>query len=342
MKKLICLLTAILMLAALVGCGADEETNGKKSNGAGGSPVSDGLNLSILPAQTICVHQDCVGAVRNEGTVSLYCDQASSVWGTETWTNITSMQFYYGSKVIALRADGTVFVAEGTHESGSLVWYAEELEWTDIVAVSTDWRAHYGLRSDGTVVTTELSTEEDGFNAAYPEGYTVDKWTNIVKICEGNSVWGQLLVGLKADGTVVMAGTKEEIALHEDVMDWRGIVDIDAFDGSIIGLRKDGTVVFSKDWGDIDVSDWTDIVAVATGSNHVVGLKSDGTVVTAGDNTDSQCNTQDWTDIVAIDAGPYETIGLKSDGTLVVAGRERVVKNTNWDNLRLPLIDKNQ
>ena len=128
-------------------------------------------------------------------------------------------------------------------------------------------------------------------------------------------------VGLKADGTVVAAGSNKFGQC--DVSDWTDIVSIAAGDVHTVGLKADGTVVAAgwNDDGQCNVSGWTDIVSIAAGGSHTVGLKADGTVVAAGDNDNGQCDVSDWTDIVSIAAGNVHTVGLKADGTVVATGK---------------------
>ncbi len=136
-------------------------------------------------------------------------------------------------------------------------------------------------------------------------------------------------IGLRADGTVVAAGSN--LFGECDVGDWKDIVSVAIGRNHTVGLRSDGTVVAAGDnnYGQCNVDDWTDIVAVAAGADHTVGLRSDGTVVATGSNEFGEINVDDWTDIVAVITDPkskdsaYEstyTIGLRSDGTVVATG----------------------
>jgi len=88
-------------------------------------------------------------------------------------------------------------------------------------------------------------------------------------------------VGLKADGTVIVAGFEYEIP------DWKNIVAVTAGTYCTVGLKSDGTVVkFFKggktSYYDKIIFSWTDIVAVDCGFLHTVGLKHDSTVVATG------------------------------------------------------------
>ena len=131
-------------------------------------------------------------------------------------------------------------------------------------------------------------------------------------------------VGLKVDGTVVVAGGWNANGECE-VNGWKDIMAISAGDDHTVGLKVDGTVVavgLNED-GQCNVSNWKDIVAISAGSFHTVGLKADGTVVAVGENENGQCNVSDWKDIVAISAGYAHTVGLRADGTVEAVGRNR-------------------
>ena len=84
-----------------------------------------------------------------------------------------------------------------------------------------------------------------------------------------------------------------------DVDSWSDIVAVAAGEVHTVGLRSDGTVVVAGDnvWGECNVDGWTDIVAVAAGWGHTVGLRSDGTVVATGWNDAGQCDVSDWKNI---------------------------------------------
>ena len=129
-------------------------------------------------------------------------------------------------------------------------------------------------------------------------------------------------VGLKADGTVLAAGSNEYGQC--DVSGWTNVVAVSAGVWNTVGLKADGTVVATRGGyngsGQWDVSGWTDVVAVSAGSMHTVGLKADGTVVATKGNSSGCCDVSGWTDVVAVSAGWNYTVGLLADGTVVAAG----------------------
>ena len=134
-------------------------------------------------------------------------------------------------------------------------------------------------------------------------------WQDIVKIGVSNdSIEADpTVVGLKADGSVVLAGRRES------------------------NYNKTNPYVF-------DVSGWTDIVAVSVGNTHILGLKADGTVVATGSNLYGQCDVSGWKNIVAISAGSFHSAGLTKDGRVVAVGYDKhgECKVSKWKNIRLP------
>jgi hypothetical protein len=96
-----------------------------------------------------------------------------------------------------------------------------------------------------------------------------------------------------------------------------------ASERTVVGLKSDGTIVFTDFYGQedrYDVPPWRDIIAVTSNGFCIVGLKADGTVVVAGDTYFGEDKTQDWKDIIAISAGVEHIVGLKADGTLAATG----------------------
>ncbi len=136
------------------------------------------------------------------------------------------------------------------------------------------------------------------------------------------SVGNEYTVGLKADGTLIAAGT--DMGRLGRVNEWTDIKEVSAGGIHIVGLRNDGTVVTTSDAKELcDVSEWRDITAVAAGYCHTVGLRKDGTVAAVcwkRFKEDGQCGTESWRQIIAVDAGARHTVGLRANGTVVAAG----------------------
>ena len=142
------------------------------------------------------------------------------------------------------------------------------------------------------------------------------------------------VLGLQKNGTVVFEGVN--VSSRGDVGDWSGIKQVSAGGFFSAGLKTNGTVVAvgSNDDGQCNVSDWTGIIAISTGFSHTVGLKADGTVVATGSNHMGQCDVAQWSDIIAIAAGDGITIGLKADGTVVTTCVNWFYNNPAWIDIR--------
>ena len=115
----------------------------------------------------------------------------------------------------------------------------------------------------------------------------------------------------------------------------------------VAGLKADGTVVISAEWvGEgsfVDVKNWTDIIAISVGFQSVMGLKKDGTVVYSGHVTEAQKAASEWKDIVAVSANFQTCLGLKADGTLVIAGEntkgEAISELFELGDLFIPVVE---
>ncbi|SET65794.1 RCC1 domain-containing protein, partial [[Clostridium] polysaccharolyticum] len=190
----------------------------------------------------------------------------------------------------------------------SFEFFKEETStWTDVVKAVNGKSCIVALKQDGTVYVADYNKKCGGSEITYDE---VDEWTDIVDIADDT---GGSIVGLKSDGTVVC--TKEEIK------------------------GPDGCFVYNPNT--FDVSDWNDIIAISQSTYSLLGLKRDGSVVATGNNENKQLDVSDWHDIVAIAAGDWISVGLKSDGTVVIAGdcgRIALPDVSNMKNLYVPTV----
>lgn len=185
----------------------------------------------------------------------------------------------------------------------------------DTIAAGSDHSV--ALKSNGTVVATKIYAKSDATNPERDdEGQSnVNGWKEIIAI----SAAGSHTIGLKLDGTVVVAGSRD----NSGISSWTDIVAISTSYTHTVGLKSDGTVVATGSYKYSEVSTWTDIIAVSAGYEITVGLKADGTVVAVGGNDYGNCDVSNWTDIVAVSTSPSSyshTVGLKSDGTVVAVG----------------------
>lgn len=138
--------------------------------------------------------------------------------------------------------------------------------------------------------------------------------TDNIVACTANASYA-----LKTDGTVLATGNNEEGQLNVD--EWSEIIGIDAADDYAVGIKKDGSVVATKEIQGLD--EWKDIIDISAGNSYLAGLKSDGTVVTIGVSQYTIGETEDtdnWDDVIAISQGYDALVGLKKDGTVIGCG----------------------
>ena len=208
---------------------------------------------------------------------------------------IYPISVFYTSDMAILKNDGTVI---GTGQYGVKGEY-NITEWENIVSLK--FRGSYGmfgLRRDGTVISTDLSDE-------------VSDWTQIKAIFSSECK----VYGLKTDGSIVCSGSENPVEA------WTDIVEFSCYDNVYVGLKTDGTVVAMGEngYGQCNVDKWTDIVGVSTGGNYTVGLKKDGTIVACG-SVPGDIEIEYWSDIKTVYTKPNYILGLKNNGTVEYAG----------------------
>ncbi len=92
----------------------------------------------------------------------------------------------------------------------------------------------------------------------------------------------ELYLGVRSDGSILA----EPAFLAEQLADWSGIRDACLTDSYVLGLKEDGSVLLAV-FGDnveLDVSQWQDIIAIGAGQDWCVGLKADGTLIFSGNH----------------------------------------------------------
>lgn len=172
------------------------------------------------------------------------------------WENIIDLvqiqcSFYPG--VCALSSDGSVYSALGMYyeEQASIEDCGQvkpEL-FEDIVEIDTSYDLLVGLKSDGTVVATNLIF--DGYYSF--EDDPISAWSGIVDIAVNGE---KAIYGLKQDGTVVTNSTNETIL--ESIANWKDIVALYSGENHVVALRSDGKLltVGKNEYGQCDIGDW--------------------------------------------------------------------------------------
>ena len=164
-------------------------------------------------------------ALKNDGTVV----STDTEYDLSGWTNIVDIEAG-GNFIAGLKNDGTVLIAS-TNKWGAV----DTSSWTGIVKISAGYYGIVGLKADGTVVGDGISTEEDqnGCLIVVDEpnsAYDTSEWSDIVDIAADF-----VTVGLKSDGTVVIAQESDDLRQYE-VSAWQNIKKIYSGAGGPVGL----------------------------------------------------------------------------------------------------------
>lgn len=107
-------------------------------------------------------------------------------------------------------------------------------------------------------------------------------------------------------------------------------------------VRDDGTVYLNqaakKDFP--EVAEWTDIQAISVDVSTVLGLKRDGTVVATGwDNNFGVLDVDGWKDMIQVEADLWCSYGLTKEGNLIHTGEifhedQETFARYEWCNLK--------
>ncbi len=234
--------------------------------------------------------------------------------------------------LVGLKTDGTVVAADSSYSPKPR---CKVSGWNDIVAISSGFLHTAALRSDGIVLCTGESPDHHGIYGK-DNNVRLPCSTNLNATVERNTIsaYGSDLIAIQKDGSVL--STNQGL----DLSGFKNVESVVMGEEFALGLRSDGTVVFAAtkqfyDCGQSEAAAWTNITALAAGYAHVVGLKDDGTVVAAGDNSYGQCDVSGWNNITAIDVSwDYPTtLGVTKSGTVLAAGRDSSESYAGWTDI---------
>lgn len=155
------------------------------------------------------------------------------------------------------------------------------------------------------------------------------EWDDVISVAGGESA----LIGLKIDGTVVIANWTDDEQLFDECKYWKDIVDIAAGDHYVIALDKNGKVfgkgAENKDFLNFEAWKNLKIVDIASGWCHVAGVDDSGKVHILGKGAkeqEQQIESSVWPKIIKISAGggnntqAGHTVGLGIDGKIYAVG----------------------
>lgn len=164
--------------------------------------------------------------------------------------------------------------------------------------------------------------------------YGISNWRDIVAVDSGLNH----LVGLRADGTVVAAGSNELGQCN--VEQWSGIKSVIAGPNTTFGITNNGTVIATGDnqYHQCDTSSWQNVKQIISTEKHTAGLTYDGKVLMTPSPRKGFCEiTQSWDDIVSMALSDYFMIGARRDGSVVTVITDPVDKKSvsyeDWKNI---------
>ena len=126
------------------------------------------------------------------------------------------------------------------------------------------------------------------------------------------------------DGSVIEQGMNDFSGVPSG---WKDIRRVSANQVHIVGLRKDGTVVYAMSDNSIlravaqEMDSWTNVKDVVVADRYILALHTNGTVSYLGVQKTKAAVAQ-WRKIVSIAADSQYAIGLTEDGEVLLAGEE--------------------
>ena len=174
---------------------------------------------------------------------------SASVKQVEKWTNIKSIFYYCYDKFsypqnsgvfFALLKNGTIISSETSSDN----WWAEILNWDNIVSLAVCRDVILGVKHDGRVVSAINKDGKVNKKAISSIEHDVSSWTDIANVFM-NDFTPHIAIGLKATGTVVFSPSPtptENANLKEWLEEWTDIIAVSVGGRNILGLKKDGTL----------------------------------------------------------------------------------------------------
>ena len=234
-------------------------TYGKAAGYADAWEKSYSLWSNFVPKNTWYVDSDddLVYFIGEEGKIYSVGFGSSSVTSVNDWENVVSIDVSYGG-VCALTSEGKVISANSGLQD-------KVADWESIVQIEIDGYSEiYGLKADGTVVTTNKG---GGCNCS-GDKIDVSGWKDMRMLSFGSAA-----AGLKADGSVLFTGFNGN---NENNLAEGKYEAVFAVAGGVVARRADGTAALSGTLlRDLDPADCANFISV--GGSYAV--RSDGTAV---------------------------------------------------------------
>ena len=282
--------------------------------------------------------------LRRDGTVAYSGnDYGGAGRRVASWKNIERIElagwadYINGDDyLIGYRKDGTVALEslrDWSEAFSDTHWQEKDFSsWKDVRQLWIASSFCLGLHGDGTVSLLAADAEtQDALRA-------VTAWKGIEQLAtDGYS----LVVGLKADGTVV--STDDEALAEQGAYwgsswgprkDWNGIRTLAGSWSGVYAIKWDGTVLGQRHAG------WTNIDSLYFAPDSMFGLRRDGTVAVNfyGDQAEDErlAEIAGWTDIVQLGFDitgitRYVPVGLRADGTVRAVTWHYGERYADWD-----------
>lgn len=284
--------------------------------------------------------QVAVGGTSMDGTAALLKPDGTVVMAgrnfsspqaveVENWENIARIVAGEGG-LFGITSDGKIQSAYNM--AGIPVPFLEQ---EGFIEIACGRYALAALKSNGTVVMAGFDPEVETKAA---------QWTGIVDISVGSVDTKNYIVGLKADGTAVMAAdglygySNEPVDLVSNLAGWSDVVAIETGASAVYGITSGGTVLveplFPESYRpDIttpasvhnDIRALKNVVSISASEyGNVIILMADGSIyASARGSAFPKDKLQDWHDMVAVAVGDDNFIGVRADGCIVTYGDPR-------------------
>ncbi|WP_419020318.1 TIR domain-containing protein [Intestinimonas butyriciproducens] len=259
-------------------------------------------------AQSISLFSDCAAAICGDGSVICQPFEAGAFspgFQSELsqWRDTASL-VSLSDCLLGLRRDGTVAYAGKRNGSDGSIREAVS-GWSRVVGLyAAGEHAVVALCTDGTV---RMAGENPYYSAE-----SFSQWSGLYTI----AVTDTSVLGILPNGTLLSAGDDGWVRTLDTGSDLARCISYSVSEGTIAGLRPDGTVAAYGLAGGSGTADWIDIIQLRTRPGVVYGLCRDGTVRTSG----TGAGEETWRDIIFLLASPSGLLGIQNDGTLHISG----------------------
>ena len=259
-------------------------------------------------AQSISLFSDCAAAICGDGSVICQPFEAGTFSPgfqaeLSQWRDTASL-VSLSDCLLGRRTDGTVAYAGKRDGSDSSIREAVS-SWSRVAGLyAAGDHAVVALCADGTV---RMAGENPYYSAE-----SFSQWSGLYTI----AVTDTSVLGILLNGTLLSAGDDGWVRTLDTGSDLARCISYSVSEGTIAGLRPDGTVAAYGLAGGSGTADWTDIIQLRTRPGVVYGLCRDGTVRTSG----TGAGEETWRDIIFLLASPSGLLGIQNDGTLHISG----------------------